>query len=58
MKLIKRYVIEYANDCLKLLENTNKFETMRKIDRIVHSCNYGYISNMEAIKAITDLMNE
>lgn len=46
-KLIKRYVIEYANDCITLLEKANVNEKITSIDRIVNQCQYGYISNME-----------
>ena len=56
-KLIKRYVIEYANDCITLLEKANANEKIRAIDRIVNQCQYGYISNMEAVKAITEIVN-
>lgn len=58
-KLIKRYVIEYANDCYKLLEKANEMNRASKwnnISRIVTSCEYGYISNFEAIKKITAIM--
>jgi hypothetical protein len=58
-KLIKRYVIEYANDCYKSLEKAD--ETIRtnkwsNISRIVIFCEYGYISNFEAVKKITAIM--
>ena len=60
-KLIKRYVIEYANDCYKSLEKAN--ETIRAskwndISRIVTYCEYGYISSFEAVKKITAIMEE
>lgn len=58
-KLIKRYVIEYANDCFRLLEKANetiKVNKWRNISRIVTSCEYGYISNFEAVKKITAIM--
>lgn len=55
-KLIKRYVIEYANDCFKLLEKANKIKDMQEISRIVTSCEYGYISNFEAVKKIAAIM--
>lgn len=57
-KLIKRYVIEYANDCFTSLEKANKIKDMQKISRIVTSCEYGYISNFEAVKKITEIMEE
>lgn len=56
-KLIKRYVIEYANDCFTLLEKGNRTEDMQKISRVVNLCEYGYISNMEAVKQITEIVN-
>lgn len=57
-KLIKRYVIEYANDYIKLIENNKSaHERITKIDRIVHQCEYGYISNMEAVKLITEVID-
>lgn len=58
-KLIKRYVIEYANDCYKLLEKadeTIKVNKWRNISRVVVFCEYGYISNFEAVKKITAIM--
>lgn len=57
-KLIKRYVIEYANDCFTSLEKANKIKDMQEISRIVTSCEYGYISNFEAVKKITEIMEE
>lgn len=57
-KLIKRYVIEYANDCFTLLEKANKTDKWTHISRIVTSCEYGYISNFEAVKKITEIMEE
>ena len=53
-KLIKRYVIEYANDCMTLLEKSNRISAMQAISRIVTMCEYGYISNMEAVRKITE----
>lgn len=58
-KLIKRYVIEYANDCYRTLEKAD--ETVRtnkwsNISRIVVFCEYGFISNFEAVKKITAIM--
>lgn len=58
-KLIKRYVIEYANDCYKSLEKadeTIKVNKWRNISRVVVSCEYGFISNFEAVKKITAIM--
>lgn len=57
-KLIKRYVIEYANDCFALLEKENRIADMQQISRIVNSCEYGYINNIEAIKQITEIINK
>ena len=58
-KLIKRYVIEYANDCYRLLEkvdNAVRASKWNDISCIVTSCEYGYISNFEAVKKITAIM--
>lgn len=60
-KLIKRYVIEYANDCYKSLEKadeTIKVNKWSNISRVVVSCEYGFISNFEAVKKITAIMEE
>jgi hypothetical protein len=56
-KLIKRYVIEYANDCFTLLKKGNRTEDMQKISRIVNYCERGYMTNMEAVRAITEIVN-
>ena len=57
-KLIKRYVIEYANDCYTLLEKANRISDWSEISKIVHLCEYGYISNFEAVRKITDIVNK
>jgi hypothetical protein len=58
-KLIKRYVVEYANDCYKTLEKAD--ETIRtnkwnNISRIVIFCEYEYINSFETVKKITAIM--
>ena len=57
-KLIKRYVIEYANDCYTLLEKANRTNDWSEVSKIVHLCEYGYISNFEAVRKITDIVNK
>lgn len=54
---MKRYVKEFASDELDKFESINskrKAEISKRINRAVELCEKGYISDFEAVRAITE----
>lgn len=57
---MKRYVKEFAIDCIKKEKNRHHWdlEKVKKIKRIVAMCNKGLITEYEAVKEIVSTMEE
>ena len=57
----KRFVIEYANYKIdkifesKTLTDTEKTDTIKRIDKAVNYCKTGYITIEETMKAISEI---
>lgn len=56
MNLCKRYVVEFANDIKKTAPKTIDSEKLTEdIDKITNNVVYGYITNFEAIKLLSEI---
>lgn len=56
MNLCKRYVVEFANDIKKTAPKTIDAEKLTEdIDKITNNVVYGYITNFEAIKLLSEI---
>lgn len=52
---MKRYVVEFANDIIRKAEGVNCPAAIQRADRVVRMCERGYITNFEAVKALTEI---
>jgi len=52
---MKRYVIEFANDIIRVAQGVKCPAAIQTADRIVRMCERGYITDFEAVKALTEI---
>lgn len=52
---MKRYVIEFANDIIKVAQGVKCPAAIQRADWIVHLCRFGYITDFEAVKELTKI---
>lgn len=52
---MKRYVIEFANDIIRVAQGVKCPAAIQMADRIVRMCEREYITDFEAVKALTEI---
>lgn len=55
---MKRYVVEFANDCIKFCEKSGRQDLVERLDRVRNAYIAGIMLNMDAMKAIIRIMEE
>lgn len=58
---MKRYVKEFASDRIKSLQYANedvKQKALERINKVIHLCERGYITDFEAVKQIIKVIEE
>lgn len=55
---MKRYVIEFANDCIKACERSGRQDLVERLERARNAYITGIMLNMDAMKTIIRIMEE
>lgn len=52
---MKQYVVEFANDIIRTAQGVKCPAAIQRADRIVNLCGLGYITDFEAVRALTEI---